>query len=38
VVYNVARPTIGYPFQLPGAIARYLGVALGAKTLWDAAF
>ena len=38
VVYNVARPTIGYPFHLGGAIARYLGVVLGAKTLWDAAF
>lgn len=38
VGYTLARPTIGYPFQLPFAIMRYIGVALSMKPLFAAAF
>ena len=33
VGYTLARPTIGYPFQLPFAIMRYVGVALHGALL-----
>ena len=38
VGYTLARPTIGYPFQLPFAIMRFVGVALSMKPLFAAAF
>jgi hypothetical protein len=38
VGYTVARGLLGYPYQMPFAVLRYVGLGLGVKNLWDMAF
>jgi hypothetical protein len=38
VGYTFVRAGVGYPFHMPFAVTRYVGLLLGVKTFWDAAF
>ena len=38
VGYTFVRAGVGYPFHMPFAVARYVGLLLGVKAFWDAAF
>ena len=38
VGYTVARGLLGYPYQMPFAVLRFVALGLGVKNLWDMAF
>jgi hypothetical protein len=38
VGYTFVRAGVGYPFHMPLAVTRYVGLLLGVKAFWDAAF